>query len=166
MSKAEFRNDHRVCRQRLLLSFLYLLIQSISKDHVRSRPDTLPASRYHPSSSPQLSLTFRLLPASRPSLPSLPLPRPPSPTEVRPELSPNLFRERRRELTSPFPPPVEMATPSSTRELINEAVPNAPFYQPLTEPSPGTALSAEDWSQNKVRFPFSLPFTCRELTLS
>ncbi|GAA6041250.1 hypothetical protein JCM8097_001297 [Rhodosporidiobolus ruineniae] len=34
-------------------------------------------------------------------------------------------------------------------EVINVGVPNAPFYQPLTEPSPGTALSADDWPQNK-----------------
>ncbi|BGP13150.1 hypothetical protein JCM10213_000272 [Rhodosporidiobolus nylandii] len=34
-------------------------------------------------------------------------------------------------------------------EVVNPFVPNAPFYQPLTEPAPGTALSAEDWPQNK-----------------
>ncbi|BGO88726.1 hypothetical protein NBRC10512_005172 [Rhodotorula toruloides] len=34
-------------------------------------------------------------------------------------------------------------------DVINEGVPNAPFYQPLTDPSPGTALSADEWPQNK-----------------
>ncbi|GAA5824458.1 hypothetical protein JCM3770_003717 [Rhodotorula araucariae] len=34
-------------------------------------------------------------------------------------------------------------------EVINEAVPGAPFFQPATTPSVGTALSEDDWPQNK-----------------
>ncbi|GAA5830636.1 hypothetical protein JCM11251_002544 [Rhodosporidiobolus azoricus] len=34
-------------------------------------------------------------------------------------------------------------------DTINVGVPNAPFYQPLSDPSPGTALSAKDWPQNE-----------------
>ncbi|GAA5903494.1 hypothetical protein JCM6882_006563 [Rhodosporidiobolus microsporus] len=34
-------------------------------------------------------------------------------------------------------------------DLINVAVPEAPFYQPLSDPAPGTALPAKDWPQNK-----------------
>ncbi|POY70773.1 hypothetical protein BMF94_6183 [Rhodotorula taiwanensis] len=45
-------------------------------------------------------------------------------------------------------------------DIINKGVPNAPFYQPLTEPSPGTALSADDWPQNK-----ELPLLFQPLTI-
>ncbi|GAA5978872.1 hypothetical protein JCM10908_002719 [Rhodotorula pacifica] len=51
------------------------------------------------------------------------------------------------------------ADPCAT-DVINEGVPNAPFYQPLTDPSPGTALSAEDWPQNK-----ELPLLFQPLTV-
>ncbi|GAA5971476.1 hypothetical protein JCM11641_008369 [Rhodosporidiobolus odoratus] len=34
-------------------------------------------------------------------------------------------------------------------EVVLPFVPNAPFYQPQTTPAPGTAMSAEDWPQNK-----------------
>ncbi|GAA5892310.1 hypothetical protein JCM8208_001507 [Rhodotorula glutinis] len=34
-------------------------------------------------------------------------------------------------------------------EVVNERVPNAAFFQPLVEPSVGTALAANDWPQNK-----------------
>jgi 2,4-dienoyl-CoA reductase-like NADH-dependent reductase (Old Yellow Enzyme family) len=34
-------------------------------------------------------------------------------------------------------------------DVINPGVPDAPFYQPLSDPAPGTALSADEWPQNK-----------------
>jgi hypothetical protein len=73
------------------------------------------------------------------------------------------FSQVSRQPINPFFLLSSMSTPSSTpREYIVDAVPNAPFYQPLTEPSPGTALSAEDWSQNKVSC-LSVFFSCNDL---
>ncbi|GAA5874963.1 hypothetical protein JCM8547_002137 [Rhodosporidiobolus lusitaniae] len=34
-------------------------------------------------------------------------------------------------------------------EVVNVGVANLPYYQPVTEPTPGTALPAKDWPQNE-----------------
>lgn len=39
--------------------------------------------------------------------------------------------------------------PAEHPEVVNEGVPNAPYFQPATVPPAGTALSDKDWPQNK-----------------
>lgn len=50
--------------------------------------------------------------------------------------------------------------PAVHPEVVNEGVPNAPYFQPATVPPAGTALSDKDWPQNK-----ELPLLFQPLTV-